>query len=110
MDEEVQKMVSGCLHEDDVQRIVGASAEEYSTLLHNLQIFLCNTLLHRKIEHFPIEFILNTGNHSNVGIHWQALHIDHQHTAYFLTGMEKNQVIDHHQKEIKKLHIKIVEY
>ena len=50
---------------------------------------------------FPIGFILNTGNHSNGGIYWQALYIDHQHTAYFLIRMDENQVIDHLQKEIK---------
>ena len=53
------------------------------TRLHNLRIFLCNTLLHRKTEHFPIALILNTGTYHNGGIHRQALYIDHEHIAYF---------------------------
>ena len=83
MDDEVRQVFGGCLLEDDVQHIIGASRGEDATRLHNLRMFLCNTLLHRKIEHFPIGFILNTGDHANGGIHWQALYIDHEHTAYF---------------------------
>ena len=83
-DTELRQTFGGCLLEDDVRHIVGASTGDDLGRLHNLRIFLCNTVLHRKIEHFPpLAFILNTGTHKNGGIHWQALYIDHDHIAYF---------------------------
>ena len=82
-DIELRQTFGGCLLEDDVRHIVGASTGDDLTRLHNLRIFLCNTVLHRQIEHFPLAFILNTGTHRNGGIHWQALYIDHEHIAYF---------------------------
>ena len=82
-DIELRQTFGGCLLEDDVRHIVGASRGDDLVRLHNLRIFLCNTVLHRKIEHFPLAFILNTGTHKNGGIHWQALYIDHEHIAYF---------------------------
>ena len=82
-DIELRQTFGGCLLEDDVRHIVGASTGDDLTRLHNLRIFLCNTVLHRQIEHFPLAFILNTGTHKNGGIHWQALYIDHEHIAYF---------------------------
>ena len=83
-DTELRQTFGGCLLEDDVRHIIGASTGDDLGRLHNLRIFLCNTVLHRKIEHFPpLAFILNTGTHKNGGIHWQALYIDHDHIAYF---------------------------
>ena len=81
-DEELRQIFGCCLLEDDIRHIVGASNGGDLTRLHYLRIFLCNTLLHRKIEQFSIAFILDTGKYQNGGIHWQTLYIDHELLAY----------------------------
>ena len=82
-DSEIRQVFAGCLLEDDVRHIIGASRGDSAQRLHNLRIFLCNTMLYRNIEHFPLAFVLNTGTHKNGGTHWQSMYIDHEHTVYF---------------------------
>ena len=83
-DAELRQVFCGFLLEDDVRHILGGSSGHSSpSRMNRLRIFLSNTMLARGIEHFPVAFFLNTGTHSNGGVHWQGLYVDHNHMAYF---------------------------
>ena len=94
---EIRNVFAGCLLEDNVRPILGASSGESTHRLHNLRMFLCKTMLFRNIEHFPLAFILNTGTHENGGIHWQAMYIDHEHIVYFVDSYGRKPSTAFHQ-------------
>ena len=109
------KTIEKCLSStSDLEREygVGLAEDDCRQILHNFQsikTFFITTFLQENKDNdksFPIGFILNTGNHQNGGLHWQALYFDRMGMSYFFDsyGRKSNKLFSEFEHLIRTLY------